>query len=566
MVTPILDAKGRPEQLLCVSRDVTEMVQAEKEREALIEREIRAREAAEVAEEKYRDLVNGLDAIVWEADAGTWEFTFVSQRAEEILGYSIDEWLGDSSFWPRIIHPDDRDQTVQICRAACDKCLDHDFEYRAVTRDGRTVWLRDIVYVGSDREGNPRHLRGVMVDITARKELETKLRERAEQLSQMDQRKNQFLAILAHELRNPLAPIGNAVDLLLYCADDPEQIGEIRTILQNQVRQMVRLIDDLMDVSRITRGKIKLKREPVLIRDVLGTSLSAVRPACRDAGHRLITDFDEDCPLTVSGDSVRLAQVFTNILNNACKYTPHGGVIEVACRRMGDEVEVAVKDNGIGIPATDAESIFEMFTQVESAVGRSQGGLGIGLTLVRQLVEMHGGSVALVNDPSTPGCDFRVRLPLIVPTPDQPEQSSEGTAEGECEVLVIDDLPAVATMLGKLVTAMGHTATVAFNAREGLKLAEKTRPHIIFSDICMPDISGYELATQIRSNPHLKNSLLVALTGNGQPEDIRHALESGFDRHIVKPVDADTLQKVFDEWNARQQSDTTPANQAPTPP
>ncbi|WP_197444284.1 PAS domain S-box protein [Maioricimonas rarisocia] len=549
IITPILGENGRPEQLLSISRDVTESVNAELEREALIAREVEARHAAEIAEERYRDLVDGLDAIVWEADARTWTFNFVSQRAERILGYPIERWLNDPTFWPSIIHPDDRDLTVRFCRDACDRGEDHDFEYRAVTADGRTVWLRDLVYIGEDDEGQPTRLRGVMIDTTAKKELEAKLRERADQLTELDQRKNQFLAILAHELRNPLAPIGNAVDLLEFCSDDPEQIGEIRLILQDQVRQLVRLIDDLMDISRITRGKVVLQFEQVRIGDVLETAVDSVQPVQEELGHELVVDDDDAAELVVRGDYVRLAQVVTNLLNNACKYTPRGGRIEVSARGSDGFVELSIRDNGIGIPDEEAAGIFEMFTQVDRSVSKSRGGLGIGLTLVKQLVEMHGGTVRLAYSKPSEGSEFVVRLPLLdsqkieAPEPDVPYK-----ADRSFRVLVVDDVPAIAKIFEKLVRAMGHEVTATFDPETCLQKAAEIRPDIIFSDICMPTMDGYELARRIRTTPGLEATKLVAMTGNGQPQDVRAAYEAGFDRHVVKPASMHILQEMFQEF------------------
>ncbi|EMI22504.1 multi-sensor hybrid histidine kinase [Rhodopirellula maiorica SM1] len=550
VVTPITGEDGRPEQLLAISRDVTESVDAEEEREALIKREVQARQDAETAREKYRNLVDGLDAIVWEADANTWKFNFVSERAEQILGYPIEQWLSDPAFWPSIIHPDDRDSSVTLCRNACRDCRDHDFEYRAITRDGRSVWLRDIVYVVPDDAGKPHHLRGVMVDITAKKELEQELRERAEQLSEMDARKNEFLAVLAHELRNPLAPISNAAELLPSFSDDPKEIAEISDILQGQVSQLVRLIDDLMDVSRITRGKIKLQQEPVSIVEVLETSLASVRPACKSRQHELRWDIEPASGLIVEGDRVRLAQVFTNILNNACKYTPGGGTIELHCNAVGGAVEISIEDNGIGISQKDASGIFEMFTQVESSVTRSQGGLGIGLTLVKQLVEMHDGSVVLDQDRKGPGSRFVVRLPLAQANQIEHQPSSYSSDSESLKVVVIDDLRAVATMFVKLVEALGHEARMALSADEGIKMTRAYKPDVVFSDICMPDSSGYEVAQSLRALPELRDLTIIAMTGNGQPEDIQQAYEAGFDRHLVKPASIQILRQVFDEITA----------------
>lgn len=545
--TPLIGYEGEAGRHLLIFDDVSEQVRADREREALVQREIQARQDAETAQERYRNLVDGLDAIVWEADANTWEFSFVSERAEQILGYPIEQWLSDRSFWPSIIHAEDRDAAVNLCRNATHECRDHDFEYRAKTRDGRTVWLRDIVYVVADEAGRPFHLRGVMVDITAEKELEKKLRERAEQLSEMDARKNEFLAVLAHELRNPLAPISNAAELLPLCQDKPEEVAEIGNILQGQASQLVRLIDDLMDLSRITRRKIQLQKEQVSIVDILKTSASSVRPTCEAQQHQLQLSIDAGTGLSVFGDRVRLVQVFINILNNACKYTPDGGTIHLHCARVDDNVEISVEDNGIGISPEDSEGIFEMFTQVESSVRRSQGGLGIGLTLVKQLVDMHDGTVFLDREHQQSGCRFVVRLPLVQGAPIQQPAAECKPMSGPLNVVVIDDVRAVATLLVKLIEALGHNVRMALNADEGIEIVKTEKPDVVFTDICMPGKSGYEVAQELRAFPDLSNLTIIAMSGNGHPEDIQKGVEAGFDRHLVKPASSQVLRKVFSE-------------------
>ncbi|MCC9654998.1 PAS domain S-box protein [Rhodopirellula halodulae] len=554
VVTPIRGENGEPEQILAISRDITESVRAEQQREGLVQKQIQARQEAESAREKYQNLVNGLDAIVWEADANTWEFSFVSERAEQILGYPIQRWLADPGFWPSIIHPDDRQHSIALCQNATRQCQDHDFEYRAITRDGRTVWLRDIVYVTSDDEGHPSHLRGVMVDISARKELEQELRQRAEQLAEMDARKNEFLAVLAHELRNPLAPVSNAAELLPLCKENPQEVMEIAEILQAQSSQLVRLIDDLMDLSRITRGKIQLQKESVSMVDILQTSVSSVRPSCLARGHQLNVDLSPGNGVVVMGDRVRLAQVFTNLLNNACKYTPSGGAIDVGCEVSDGFVEVFVADNGVGISPEDAEGIFEMFTQVESSVTRSQGGLGIGLTLVQQLVGLHDGVVVLDQTYEGPGSRFVVRLPISNQTEISDEQLTCVPSETTLNVVVIDDVRAVATMLVKLIGALGHQAQMALGAEEGIELVHKIKPDVVFSDICMPGHSGYEVAAALLPLKKSSGTTLIAMTGNGQPEDVKNASAAGFDHHLVKPASIQMLRRVFEEIIATKSS------------
>jgi hypothetical protein len=486
-----------------------------------------------------------------------------NEASEVIFGWTSAEVLG----YPLPIIPEHKlNECQRICDAVGDgsvfRCVD---TYRAKGEDAngekRTVHVNVSAVSLHRYDGHSDRILLIIDDVSQshadtleRERLFRELQKEKALLSEMDERKNRFLALLAHELRNPLTPIGNAVDLLRFAAKDPSQVNEISTVLESQVRQLVRLIDDLMDVSRITRGRIDLQRETVSIHEVVANSCRAVESLCNEMGHELIRRTDPQQPLHVHGDYVRLTQVVTNLLNNACKYTQPSGRIEISCGQVDGQVEIAVKDNGVGIPPEHRKGIFEMFTQVDETLKDSRGGLGIGLTLVKQLVELHGGKVSLVdNDEASTGSEFRIQLPRLDAKPSEPKTVVEDDEPKQrFRVLVVDDVPAIAKMFTMLVGAMGHEVHSAPSAPEGIELARELRPDIVFSDICMPDMDGYELARQFRGLSELDSSMLIAMTGNGQPEDIRMAMEAGFDRHVTKPASVQRLREIFQELDVRR--------------
>ena len=486
-----------------------------------------------------------------------------NDASEVIFGWTSAEVLG----YPLPIIPEHKlNECQRICDAVGDgsvfRCVD---TYRAkgenANGEKRAVHVNVSAVSLHRYDGHSDRILLIIDDVSQshadtleRERLFRELQKEKALLSEMDERKNRFLALLAHELRNPLTPIGNAVDLLRFAAKDPSQVNEISTVLESQVRQLVRLIDDLMDVSRITRGRIDLQRETVSIHDIVANSCRAVKSLCNEMGHELIRRTDSEQPLHVHGDYVRLTQVVTNLLNNACKYTPPSGRIEISCGQVDGQVQIAVKDNGVGIPPEHRKGIFEMFTQVDETLKDSRGGLGIGLTLVKQLVELHGGKVSLVdNDEASTGSEFRIQFPRLDAKPNEPKTVVEDDEPKQrFRVLVVDDVPAIAKMFTMLVGAMGHEVHSAPSAPEGIELARELRPDIVFSDICMPDMDGYELARQFRGLSELDSSMLVAMTGNGQPEDIRMAMEAGFDRHVTKPASIQRLREIFQELETRR--------------
>ena len=365
-------------------------------------------------------------------------------------------------------------------------------------------------------------------------------------LREADRRKDDFLAVLAHELRNPLAPLRNALQILRMTAPQ-ENAARVGDMMERQVEHMVRLVDDLMEVSRITRGKIQLRKEPVDVAQLIGIAVETSRPLIQAAGHRLHVKLPEE-PLTLDGDSVRLTQVVSNLLNNSAKYTDEGGQIWLTVTRDADVVSISVRDTGAGIPNDMLPQVFELFTQVDRHANRSQGGLGIGLTLVRSLVEMHGGSVQARSDGAGRGSEFVVRLPLA--QQQAAEQTSAprhslGSMLAPQRVLVVDDNHDAADSLGALLRLLGADVQIAYNGTDALAALESYRPAVVLLDIGMPGMDGYDVVRRIRARPGSRDIAVIALTGWGQEADRKRTESAGFDYHLIKPADVNALESIL---------------------
>jgi len=367
----------------------------------------------------------------------------------------------------------------------------------------------------------------------------------ADQLRMADRRKDEFLAMLAHELRNPLAPISTGLSLLSV-SSDPEVLQTTLGVMQRQVRHMVRLIDDLLDVSRITMGKLELKRERITVTSVVEAAIEGSLPSLQRARHELRLDVTGE-PLFLDADHTRIAQVLSNLLNNSSKYTADDGTIELSVRRDGDYVRITVSDNGLGFPPECLEDIFQMFGQVNRALDRSHGGLGIGLALVRTLVEMHGGTVDAYSGGPNQGSTFTVRLPLAGGPPVKAEGIVVHAAPKRAEkrVLVVDDNDDAAELLSLMLQEGGYQTMIVHDGPAALDAAHTLTPDIVILDIGLPGISGYEVAERLRADTSLSEIALIALTGWGSPDDRRKALAAGFDVHLTKPVTAEDLEAAL---------------------
>ncbi len=373
------------------------------------------------------------------------------------------------------------------------------------------------------------------------------LKARSDALEEADRRKDEFLATLAHELRNPLAPLRHGLDILRKNPDSAEAV-EIRQMMDRQLVHLVHLIDDLLDVSRVSQGKIELRKERIQAVDVVRSALESSRPLIDSARHSLTVDVPPE-PIWLDGDLTRLAQVVGNLLNNAAKYTPEGGRIGLSLRTDGNEAVIAVSDNGLGIPADMQSKVFQLFTQVESHTDRARGGLGIGLALVKQLVTMHDGSVRAESAGTGQGSIFTIRIPLAayqVETPPLAEQIAARPAPTRpLKVLVVDDNIAVAQTVGWMLEEIGHEYHLVHDGRQALQAARDFRPDAILLDIGLPVMDGYAVCRAFRQDDLFKDALIIAQTGWGQQRDKNLASEAGFDHHLVKPVAYDELERIL---------------------
>ncbi|GHA72901.1 PAS domain S-box protein [Cognatilysobacter bugurensis] len=445
----------------------------------------------------------------------------------------------------RLLHPEDMPRLWAAVEAATQPIEPQPYaiEYRINRPDGETRWLEARGIASFDGHGPTRTVSsfvGTVADVTEQHRAK-------DALEQAGRRKDEFLATLAHELRNPLAPISNALQVWPLVEDKPEEAKRLREMMRRQMTQMVRLIDDLLDVSRITRGKIDLRKERLDLRLAVEAAIEALQPFVDAHGHELAVALPAD-PLCVEGDLGRLVQVFGNLLNNAAKYTPPGGRIQLTAMRDGDCALVTVRDNGAGIPPEMLTDVFEMFAQVDQSLGRTHGGLGIGLTLVKSLVELHDGTIEARSEGRGRGSEFAVRLPVSVgdgASIDAPSTPLHAMPAAPAHrVLVVDDVEPSANTLALMLTSLGQESRAVYDGASALSMAEDFRPDVAFVDIAMPGMDGYHVARHIRAIPGYR-PYLVALTGYGQEEDRRRAFEAGFDRHLVKPTSVEALHEVL---------------------
>ena len=487
------------------------------------------------SEERFRHMADHAPVMIWLAEVDgscsylskSW-YEFTGQKPLEALDWG----------WLSAVHPDDR-MRVDTASRHLDKLRQpYRLEYRLRRRDGEYRWVNDHVtprFAADDRFVG---FVGCVMDVTEDKRKEEALRS-------ADQRKDEFLATLAHELRNPLAPISNGLQVLKWSLD-PTQIARTREVMERQLAHMTRLIDDLLDVSRISLGKIELKSGRLDLAAVLQSAVDACRPLIDEFGHALVMELPRE-PLPVHGDMTRLVQVFANLLNNAARYTPRGGRIEVRAVREGEQVSVTVSDNGIGIPADKLDCVFDMFVQMDRSLERRYGGLGIGLTLVKRLVELHGGSVSACSEVEQ-GSEFSVRLPLLeVPEATvEPAPRQQARTGARRRVLVVDDNLDSAETMSILLDLMGHDTRLAHDGLEALDVARSFRPDVVLLDIGLPKLNGYEVCKRLREQLlDGQDVVVVALTGWGQAEDQRRSKEAGFDGHLVKPVEPAKLEELI---------------------
>ncbi|MGI9247223.1 MAG: hybrid sensor histidine kinase/response regulator, partial [Steroidobacteraceae bacterium] len=444
-----------------------------------------------------------------------------------------------ASFFERIL-PENRERLRRAIGDLSPSRPMYEITYGSRRPDARIVWLQERAVGEFDANGALRRLQGLTMDISAQHGAEEALRE-------ADRKKDRFIATLAHELRNPLAPIRTAAELLGAARAGPTEIAWARQVIKRQVGHMSDLLDDLLDVARVTRGKLDLRKQRLRLDSAVETAVEAARPLIDGRRIRLDVDLPVPAPM-LEADPLRLSQIISNLLTNAAKYSDPGGSIRLRARVHDDTVDISVRDDGIGIPAEALDSIFQVFSQVEGTSSRSQGGLGIGLSLVKGLVELHGGRVAVHSDGPGKGSEFTVSMPCL-----RQEQVPSTPAEGKPatqpvagrRILVVDDNRDAADSLSLLLGLEGHEVRVAYAGRAAVEVAHQFRPHIAILDLGLPDLSGYDVARLLRQDPALANVRLIALTGWGQEEHRRRALEAGFDHHITKPVDLAVLGQLL---------------------
>jgi PAS domain S-box-containing protein len=429
-------------------------------------------------------------------------------------------------------------------RECCDTGRPSDFEVCYPNESGGS-WYR---YLVATVDGS---VAASFIDITANKRLEDELRRRAEALKEADRRKNEFLAVLAHELRNPLAPVATSLQILKRIGGD-ERTERTLDVMERQLAQIVHLIDDLLDISRIEQGKTTLHRAVVQLQDAVAQGVDTAEPHIRAKAHELTIDMTP-VPLHVHADPIRIAQVVANLLNNAAKYTHSHGRIRLALRSEAGCAVITVEDNGIGIPPDKLKSIFDLFVQVDRASDNAGGGLGLGLTLAKNLVEIHGGAIEAKSAGLGKGSAFVVRLPLVIePALERrPREAARASpARGRRRILVVDDNQDAAETLAQLLSLGGEDVRTTDNGEDALAIGPEFRPHVAILDLGMPDIDGYELAQRIRRQRWGSGVLLVALSGWGQEEDKVRSREAGFDHHLTKPVSPDDLEQVLEHYAA----------------
>jgi PAS domain S-box-containing protein len=503
--------------------------------------DITAREAAERAlresEAQFRTITNAMPHMVFSALADG-SHDYFNQQWYEFTGVAEGASAGER--WAEVIHPDDQPRVWEVWKGSLARGEPYEIEFRLCHRSGQYRWVLARALPIRSEGGVIVRWMGSSADIHDQKLTQEALRV-------ADRRKDEFLAMLAHELRNPLAPISAGADLLRLARVDEARVRQISELISRQVRHMTSLIDDLMDVSRVTRGLVTLDNAMLDARHIVTDAVEQVRPLIDARGHQLAVHTPPESAF-VRGDQKRLIQVITNVLNNAAKYTPKGGSIVLRMDTTAAEVVISVADNGIGMGPDMVDRVFELFAQAERTSDRSQGGLGIGLALVKSLVELHEGSVTASSPGVDQGSEFTIRLPRVAPPPAAAEPRSKALlahAAAPLRVMVVDDNQDAAMMLAMFLESAGHEVAVEHNGARALERARRDVPDVCLLDIGLPDMDGNELARRMRAQPGGARAVLIAVTGYGQAQDRQQTAAAGFDHHFVKPVDAESLLALF---------------------
>lgn len=522
----------------------------------LLRRYVRAVEKATKIIHENRELLHAMLVSIGDGVIGTdvhGNVTLLNHVAESLTGWTLDEGRGlplEQIF--RIVNEDTR---VPVENPALRALREGQIMGLAnhtvlISRNGVEWPIDDSAAPVRNQRGEVAGAILVFREISERKRQEAELQRQTQALQDEDRRKDEFLATLAHELRNPLSPLSNALQIWPMIESDHAQMDQLRQMMERQVAQMSRLIDDLLDVARITRGKIELRRQVTDLGVLIAGAVEAVQPLISSCNHRLQVELPPE-PILIDGDVARLTQVFGNILNNAAKYTSRDGEIRVHAERVENEAIVAITDNGVGIPAHMLSRVFELFQQVDQTLERSHGGLGIGLTLVKRLVELHGGRVEARSDGPARGSTILVTLPILKEGVTGGHDGLPSGRKGGLQhlptlrVLVVDDVEASALTLSMMLQSIGQKVDVVNDGRAAIEWVREHRPDLVFLDIAMPTMNGYDVARRIRADADLNGTYLVALTGYGQESDRRRALEAGFNYHMTKPASIDALEQLL---------------------
>jgi PAS domain S-box-containing protein len=488
------------------------------------------------SERRFRHMAESIGDVFWILDPAEMKFEYVSPAFTSLWGRDARTLEQGMGAWIEAIHPEDRERAERAySRLAAGGSYEE--EFRIFRPDGSERWIANRGFPMQVGDG-ARRAAGVAQDITERKAAEATLRG-------LDKRKDEFLAMLAHELRNPLGPIRNAVEIMRMAPlANTEVHGKARDMIGRQVAHLGRLVDDLLDISRITQDKITLQKTPVKLEAAVNAALEVVRPSTDATGHRIEVRIPAE-PIWIDADPVRLTQVIGNLLNNATKFTPPSGRIELCAELRGTAVAISVEDTGIGMSPDLVPHIFELFAQGDHSLERSRGGLGIGLSLVQRLVQLHGGTVSVSSPGVGQGSRFEVVLPVTQPQASRFEEPAPSGRHASRRILVVDDSRDSAEALTMILEQKGHRVETSFGSMDAMARAKAFVPEVIFLDIGLPEMDGYQLAKRLREMPETRNARILALTGYGQKDHRELALRSGFDDHLVKPFDPQQLDKVI---------------------
>ncbi len=532
---PIQSKEGELTGCVLVVRDISDRLEAEA--------------AVHVSEVRYRRLFETAKDGVLILDADTARITDANPYIAELLGFSQVELHG-KELWEIGLFKDKEESKAAVRELQNTKYVRYE-DLPLKTKAGRKI---DVEFVSNVyTEGPHRVIQCNVRDITERKRSSDQLRQNAADLSEADRRKNAFLAMLAHELRNPLAPIRNGVQVLRLAGSNREAVASAAAMMERQISHLVRLVDDLLDVSRISRGTIELRKQRIELAPTVHAAVDAARLRCEATGCELTVTFPPQ-PIYLIADPTRVAQVLGNLLDNACKFINRGGRIWLTVAREGTEAVIRVCDNGIGIPADQLPRVFDMFMQVDTTLNRSVSGLGIGLALVKDLVEKHDGKVEIFSAGVGQGSEVVVRLPVLAEEHKPLRPSLTVTPLRNTtgrRILVVDDNDDSAESLATLLKMTGNETHTASDGLEAVEAALAFRPDVVLLDIGLPKLNGYEACRRIREAPWSKGMMLVALTGWGQEEDRQKSRDAGFDAHMVKPVDLAALSKLLASWSAK---------------